>query len=110
MERATAVTHRPERFRYEIAVDGELAGIVAYDEIDGVTVFTHTVMQEAYDGQGFASIMVDAALAAVASNGGKIAATCPFVRHWLSKNHQHDDAVVPLPEAVAGARLLESDS
>lgn len=107
MERDIDVTERPERHRYEITVDGALAGIVAYDVVDGVTVVTHTVMQEAFDGQGLASVMVDRAIADVAARGGTVAATCPFVRHWLTKNHQYDDAVVPLPEAIAGARLLE---
>lgn len=106
-DRDIEVTERPERYRYEITVDGQLAGIVAYDVVDDVTVMTHTVMQEAFDGQGFASIMVDRAIADVAARGGAVAATCPFVRHWLSKNHQHDAAVVALPEVIAGARLLE---
>lgn len=107
MEREIEVTERSERNRYDLTVDGEFAGIVAYDVVGGVTVFTHTVMQDAFDGQGLASIMVDRAIADVAARGGTVATTCPFVRHWLTKNHQHDAIVVPLPGAIAGARLLE---
>lgn len=107
MERVIEVAERPERQRYDLTVDGEFAGILAYDVIDGVTVFTHTVMQDAFDGQGLASILVELAIADVAGRGGIVAATCPFVRHWLEKNHQHDAVVVPLPGAIAGARLLQ---
>ena len=34
---AIEITHRPERSRYEISVDGEFAGIAAYEVADGGT-------------------------------------------------------------------------
>lgn len=101
------VVHRPERSRYEIRVGPDTAGIAAYADVDGVTVFTHTVMHEAWDGKGYASVMVDGAIGDVVARGGTFAAICPFVRHWLTKHHQHDAGLVPLPEAVAGGRLLD---
>ncbi|HCX86186.1 MAG TPA: GNAT family N-acetyltransferase [Micrococcales bacterium] len=103
----TEVLLRPERSRYEILVGGRLAGIAAFTEIDGVTVFTHTVVQDEFEGQGYASAMVDGAIADVVARGGRFAAICPYVRHWLTKFHQHDAALAPLPTAVAGGRLLD---
>lgn len=95
---ATDVTHRPERSRYEIRVEDTFAGIAAYEVVDGVTIFTHTVIQDAFEGQGLAGVLVDGAIADVAQRGGAISATCPYVLHWLTKNHQHDDALTSVPE------------
>lgn len=95
------VTHRPERSRYEIAVDGEFAGIAAYEVVDGVTIFSHTVIQDAFEGRGLAGQLVDGAIAAVVAGGGTFAATCPYVVHWLTKHHDYDDALVAVPDAAA---------
>ena len=94
---ATEITHRPERSRYEITLDGAFAGIAAYEVADGVTIFTHTVIQEAFEGHGLAGVLVDGAIGDVAASGGRFAATCPYVVHWLTKHHQHDAALVAVP-------------
>lgn len=95
---STDVTHRNERSRYEISVDGTFAGIAAYEVVDGVTVFTHTVIQDAFEGHGLAGTLVDGAISDVASRGGAFAATCPYVLHWLTKHHEHDAALTSVPE------------
>ena len=95
---STEVTHRTERNRYEISVDGTFAGIAAYEVVDGVTVFSHTVIQDAFEGHGLAGTLVDEAIADVVARGGTFAATCPYVEHWLTKHHQHDAGLVDVPQ------------
>ncbi|PWD51790.1 N-acetyltransferase [Serinibacter arcticus] len=95
---STDVTHRSERSRYEIRVDDAFAGIAAYEVSGGVTIFTHTVIQDDFEGRGLAGVLVDGAIADVAQRGGAFAATCPYVVHWLTKNHQHDAALTEVPE------------
>lgn len=95
----TAVIHQPDRTRYELTVDGEVAGIAGYTDIDGVRVFIHTVIHEKFEGRGLASVLVRGAIAHTVDGGAAFAATCPYVLHWLSKNHEFDASLVdPAPQ------------
>ena len=40
-----------------------------------------------------------ATIADVVARGGTFAATCSYVEHWLTKHHQHDDALVDVPRS-----------
>ena len=92
------ITHRTERGRYEISVDGVFAGIAAYELVDGITIFNHTVIQDAFEGQGLAGQLVEGAISDVVAGGGSFSATCPYVVHWLTKHHDFDAALGPVPE------------
>ncbi len=67
---AVTVTDDPEDDRFE-AVDesGVVAGFAAYQRSDGRIVFTHTVVDDAFEGQGVGSTLVRAALDAVRGEG-----------------------------------------
>jgi predicted GNAT family acetyltransferase len=52
---AIAIRDVPERHRYELTVDGAVAGISIYRLGDGVMVFEHTEVDEAYEGRGLGS-------------------------------------------------------
>ena len=59
-----------ERSRFEIHVDGRLAGFAQYRLNDpGLIVFTHTEIDDAFEGRGLGSILVRAALDAARSRG-----------------------------------------
>ena len=59
---ATTVTENPERRRYEISVDGTLAGFTQF-EIDGdVATMPHTEIDPGYKGQGLATTLIRGAL------------------------------------------------
>ena len=51
----------PSRSRYEVTLDGELAGFSEYRQVEGARVFTHTEVFDAYEGKGVGSL-VDAEL------------------------------------------------
>lgn len=93
----TAVLHQPDRNRYELIVDGEVAGIAGYRDVDGVRVFIHTVIHEQFEGRGLASVLVRGAIAETVDGGAAFAATCPYVLHWLTKNHDFDGSLVAPP-------------
>jgi predicted GNAT family acetyltransferase len=77
------VVHIPEAERYEIQVDGVVAGFTeAHPRDDGVVVFPHTLVDDAYEGQGLASILVTGAL---------IVVTCPYVTRFLRKHPEYQD-------------------
>jgi len=83
------------RGRYEITVDGTLAGFASTTLVDGVHVFDHTVVDPAFQGRGLAGILVDRAIGDVVGRGGRFTATCSYVVRWLERHHQYDTALVP---------------
>ena len=78
--------------RFEAHVDGELAGFSAYQLSDGVITFTHTEVDDAYEGQGVGSSLVRQALDAVRADGGlRVRPWCPFVRAWIESHPDYAD-------------------
>lgn len=93
MSETPAVTHAARLHRYEIYVSDKLAGFTQYSEHGDVRVFTHTEIDDAFQGQGLASKVVAGALADVRQSGMRIAATCPVVTRYLEKHPEFDDIV-----------------
>ena len=48
----TAVSENRERHRYEVAADGELAGVTAYEQRPGLVAFMHTEIRDEFEGHG----------------------------------------------------------
>lgn len=85
--------------RYEVVVDGVVAGFTEVrEQPDGVLSFPHTVVEEAYEGKGLASLLVRGALDDVRAQGRTIAPRCPYVRSWVEKHPEYRDLVAD-PEA-----------
>ena len=89
------VTDNTERHRFEITVGGEVAGFAEYARREGEVELTHTVVDDAYEGQGLGSILVSAALDAVRDEGLLVVPTCPFVAKYLERHDQYADLVAP---------------
>jgi len=85
------VTKNADRRQFEIAVDGKHAGLVQYVEDGGQRIFIHTEVDDAFAGQGLAGTLVRQALDATRAECLRIAATCPYVAKFLTKNHDWDD-------------------
>lgn len=97
------VEHRPERRRYALLDGDSVIGGTHYRELDtggGIErVFFHTVVDEAYGGQGLAGTLAAAALSDTVAQGHKIVPVCPFIKVYLSKHHEYDAALLtPTPE------------
>ncbi len=88
-----AVTDVPGRSRFEVHVDGELGGFAEYRDHDGVRSFTHTEIDDAYEGRGLGSVLVRAALDAARDAGLTVLPFCPFVRDYLAKHPEYLDLV-----------------
>jgi hypothetical protein len=94
------VVDRPERHRFEIAVDGgAVAGFAAYRLGDGEITFTHTEVEDAYEGRGLGSVLVRHALDAARERGLAVLPACSFVREWIAR---HPDYVDLVPAADRG--------
>ena len=90
------VVHNERRSRFEILVDGELAGFAHYDLSNGVARFDHTEVAPRFNGRGLGTTLVAGALAQVRTAGAwRVRAVCPFVKTFLNRHPEYDDLVVP---------------
>ncbi|SDS89658.1 hypothetical protein SAMN05216371_0841 [Streptomyces sp. TLI_053] len=90
----TAVADNPEKSRYEITADGELAGFAEYfrhgdDEI----AFIHTEIDPRFGGQGLGGILARAVLDDARARELAVLPYCPFIRGWLTKHPDYLDLV-----------------
>ncbi|MFF7094519.1 GNAT family N-acetyltransferase [Streptomyces rubradiris] len=102
------VRHVPERFRYEIEVDGRTAGFTAYrDRGEQQRVFYHTKIYEAFSGRGLASRLVREALGDVREAGRRVVPVCPYVKAFLEKHEEFADITEPATPDVV--RWIEAE-
>jgi predicted GNAT family acetyltransferase len=86
------VTNNEAEHRYEARVDGRLAGSAYYDAADDLIVFTHTEVDDAYEGQGVGSSLARAALDDVRADGRRsVVARCSFIKGWIDKHPDYQD-------------------
>ncbi|MER5550421.1 GNAT family N-acetyltransferase [Streptomyces sp. NPDC002793] len=102
MTRSTAplVREVDVRHRYEILVDEVAAGFTAYRDRDGQRVFFHTEIDDAFAGQGLASVLVQEALTQVRASGKRIVPVCPYVAKFLKKHEEFADITDPVTPEV----------
>jgi predicted GNAT family acetyltransferase len=83
----TTITRNDEEHRYEIHVDGVLAGFSIF-RIDpkGRLIFPHTEVDPAFRGRGISGRLVAAAMADVAARGETVLPHCPVVAKYLREN------------------------
>ena len=93
------IRHLPGTSRFEVVVDGAVAGFAAYRREGDAYAFTHTEVAEEYEGRGLGSRLVRAALQTVAAGEGTVLPYCPFVRSYLQR---HRDLAYLVPGARHG--------
>ena len=86
------VQDNPERNRYEAVVEsGVVAGFSEYQKRDGLLVFTHTEVDDAFEGQGVGSSLARGALDHSRDAGRTVVARCPFIKAWIDKHPDYQD-------------------
>jgi predicted GNAT family acetyltransferase len=90
---ATQVTDNPARHRFEITVDGTLAGFVEYELSDGRIDLTHTVVRDEFEGKGIGGTLVKHALDTARERGLRVTPTCPFVADYIERHPAYADLV-----------------
>jgi hypothetical protein len=81
------VLDAPESSRFEIHADGRLAGFAQYRmKGGGLIVFTHTEIDDAFEGRGLGSTLVRAALDAARARNLAVRPDCPFVRAYIARH------------------------
>ena len=93
----TEVVDRPQQHRFEIVADGKVAGFADYTLRGDSILFTHTLVDEAYEGKGLGSVLVRHALDSARDRGLGVLPLCPFVRSWIER---HPDYLPLVPESA----------
>jgi predicted GNAT family acetyltransferase len=94
-QRQDGVTHNTAESRYEITVDGEVAGFAEYSTEGDAVRFTHTEVDEAWEGQGLASKLAAFALDDVRSRGLQAVPQCRFIARYIARHEKDYAELVP---------------
>jgi len=95
----TFADNRPEH-RYEVFVDGVLAGAGAYHLRTDTISLNHTEVFDAFAGQGLASQLVTHVLDEARHRGLWVLPLCPYVAHFICQHA--DDYLDLVPVARRG--------
>ncbi|WP_188192591.1 GNAT family N-acetyltransferase [Nonomuraea sp. SYSU D8015] len=79
--------------RFEVLVDGKVAGFADYRLLPTKIVFTHTEVLPDYEGQGLASKLVRHALQASADTGLRVVPVCPYVAKYIERHPEFQELV-----------------
>lgn len=101
---STVVRDSPEESRYELLVDGRLAGFAQY-HLNGqrITMY-HTEVEPEYEGRGLGDELARAALDDVRRRGFVLIPICPFIAAYIRR---HPDEYLDLVEPSLRKRMME---
>jgi Predicted acetyltransferase len=88
------VEDNPARRRFEILVDGSLAGFAAYELRQDAVVFTHTEVDPSFHGKGIGGALARAALDQVRERGERVVASCEFIAAYIDKHPQYAELLI----------------
>ena len=88
-----SVTDKPDRDRYEISLDSQLAGFVTY-RLDGDTItLVHTEIDDAFEGHGLGGKLAAGALDDIRARGLHLVPKCPFIAKFVREHPDYGDLV-----------------
>jgi hypothetical protein len=87
------VTDVVEKSRFEITVDGALAGFADYKALSGRLVILHSEIDDAYQGRGLAGTLTRAALDSIRERGLLVTPRCPYTAAYIRKHPEYVDLV-----------------
>ena len=81
----SAVVDRPERQRYELAVDGSVV-FADYQSKPGKVVITHVETPMALRGRGLAAVLMQGLVDHAEGRGLQIVPVCSYAQDWMRQN------------------------
>ncbi len=90
---ATSVHDNVAESRFEIVVDGEVAGYVDYRRDGQEYALPHTRVYPQFGGRGIGGQLITGTLAEIASRGGTVLPFCPFVPKVIRDHPEFLDLV-----------------
>lgn len=78
-----------DRSRYELVIDGTVVSFADFHDDGRVVTFPHTVTSPQHRGQGYAAMVVRAALDDMLAAGRTVAPRCWFVADFIDENPEY---------------------
>jgi predicted GNAT family acetyltransferase len=88
-----SIAVNPSESRFEVSVDGSLAGFATYRDSNAARAFTHTEVAAEYEGLRLGSQLIRYALDESRRAGRKVQPFCPFVRAFIGRHPAYLDLV-----------------
>jgi predicted GNAT family acetyltransferase len=79
--------------RFELSIDGRVAGFASYDLDDGAVRITHTEVTPDNEGGGIGSKLAKAALDQVRQRGQQVVPQCEFIASYIQRHQEYADLV-----------------
>jgi predicted GNAT family acetyltransferase len=95
----TTVHDNARETRFEITVDGRLAGYVDYRRDGDEYALPHTRVLTEFEGRGIGTQLIVGTLDEIAARGGTVLPYCPFVPKVI---RDHPEYLELVPEAQRG--------
>ncbi len=89
------VADDPDRSRYELLVEGELAATAHYLLVPGRIIFSYTELMPGFEGRGLGQQLASAALDDVRRRGIAVIARCPFFSTFIEDHPSYEDLIDP---------------
>lgn len=94
MSNGPEVVKNEVKNRFEARLDGEVVGMAYYRRHpSGKIFFTHTEVDDAYQGRGFGGALAKGALDLVRSQGDQVVPLCPFIASYIREHQDYADLV-----------------
>ena len=100
----TEVQDNPEESRYDVLVDGRLAGFAQYRLGGGRITMYHTEIEPEYEGRGLGDELAREALDDVRRRGLVLVPLCPFIAAYIRR---HPDDYLDLVAPGMRERVME---
>jgi predicted GNAT family acetyltransferase len=83
------VVDAPDDRRFELRVDGALAGFAEYRMRPGRIAFTHTEVDDRFQGRGLAGRLARAALDSARDRGLEVTPLCPYIADYIRRHPEY---------------------
>jgi len=83
----------PERGRYELTLDGQLAGVAFYARGEGEITLRHTEVDDRFEGRGLGSRLARTVLDDARARGLRVVPLCPFMAGYIRTHPEYQDLV-----------------
>jgi predicted GNAT family acetyltransferase len=82
-----------EAARFEIVVDGVVAGFAKYKLREDEIVFLHTEVKDEFEGKGIGGELARGVLGAAREAGLTVVPQCPFISGYIRRHPEYQDIV-----------------
>jgi predicted GNAT family acetyltransferase len=86
------LVNNAELHRYELRIDGEVAGVVEYRFAgEGRIVLIHTEVDERFEGHGLGGRLAQGVLDDARAHGWQVVSRCPFIAEYIRRHPDYAD-------------------